>query len=104
MVTLPMEPLDYPQSDPGPYALLTSISAEQNLRRLDWVLSRVTGYVGVTNFMGSKFTTAEAALRPILAELKNRGLRVPGSHRNPPKAGAKLVDRWQNRKKGREGK
>src|SRR3546814_1470274 len=91
MVTLPMTTLDEPQSDPGPYALLTSISAEQNLRRLDWVLSRVTGYVGVTNFMGSKFTTDEAALRPILAELKKRGLMFLGSHRNPQTAVPKVA-------------
>ena len=74
LVNLPMEPLDYPRSDPGPYALLTTLPADQNLRRLKWVLSRMTGYIGVANFMGSKFTADEEALGPVMADLKKRGL------------------------------
>lgn len=73
-LTLPMEPSDYPRQDPGPYTLLTSLDAKQNLARLDWLLSRVTGYVGVTNMMGSRFTTSQNDLAPILDELKRRGL------------------------------
>jgi hypothetical protein len=76
LVNLPMEPLDYPRSDPGPYALLTTLPADQNLRRLKWVLSRMTGYIGVANFMGSKFTADEEALGPVMADLKKRGLMI----------------------------
>ncbi len=74
LLTLPMEPVDYPANDPGPYTLLTSLSPARNLDRLHWVLSRSTGYVGIIDFMGSRFTTSERALRPILEELKKRGL------------------------------
>jgi len=52
LINLPMEPLDFPRSDPGPYTLLTSLDQAENVRRLEWVLSRTTGYVGVTNFHG----------------------------------------------------
>ena len=38
-----MEPFDYPDNDPGPQTLLTSISAEQNLDRLHWFLSPLPG-------------------------------------------------------------
>src|SRR3546814_17029476 len=41
--------------------------------------------------MGSKFTTDEAAMRPILAELKKRGLMFLGSHRNPQTAVPKVA-------------
>jgi hypothetical protein len=74
LLALPMEPLDYPRQDPGPYTLLTSLSARDNLERLDWALSRVTGYVGLTNMMGSRFTASEGDLAPIFEELKKRGL------------------------------
>lgn len=74
MLQLPMEPLDYPANDPGPQALLTSLTKGDNQERLDWLLSRFTGYIGVTNYMGSKFTAAPAELRPILEEIKKRGL------------------------------
>ncbi len=74
MLTVPMEPADFPQEDPGPYTLLTSLTPKQNLDRLEWVLGRGSGYVGLTNFMGSRFTTAPDSLRPIIEVLKGRGL------------------------------
>jgi polysaccharide deacetylase 2 family uncharacterized protein YibQ len=74
LLELPMEPFDYPRNDPGPHTLLAAGDPESNLERLDWLLSRFSGYVGVTNFMGGKFTTSEPALRPILGEIKERGL------------------------------
>jgi uncharacterized protein len=74
MLALPMEPSDFPRQDPGPYTLLTSLSPRENLDRLDWVLSRVTGYVGLTNMMGSRFTTSQVNLVPVFEELKKRGL------------------------------
>jgi len=73
-LSLPMEPAEYPRFDPGPHTLLTSLSAKENLDRLDWVLSRVTGYVGITNMMGSRFTASEPNLVPVFDELKKRGL------------------------------
>ncbi len=71
---LPMEPFDYPASDPGPHTLLTSLTPEDNLARLDWLLSRFAGYVGVTNFLGDKFTSSPDSLEPVLADLRDRGL------------------------------
>jgi polysaccharide deacetylase 2 family uncharacterized protein YibQ len=74
MLTLPLEPADFPKSDPGPYALLTSLSSEKNLERLNWIMSRATGYTGFVNYMGSQFMSNEKLITPILSEIKNRGL------------------------------
>lgn len=74
MLELPMEPVNYPDDDPGPHTLLTNLDANANLERTEWLLSRFTGYVGVTNYMGSKFTTSPDALRPVLNGLQRRGL------------------------------
>lgn len=74
ILSLPMEPANYPDSDPGPHTLLTSLNAEQNIERLRWMLSRFSGYVGVTNHMGARFTASAESLRPVLKELKGRGL------------------------------
>lgn len=76
LLELPMEPYDYPENDPGPHALLTSLSAEENTNRLEWLLSRFSGYAGVINFFGGKFSSAETALGPVMAELKGRGLMI----------------------------
>ena len=74
LLGLPMEPVDYPRQDPGPYTLLTSLNDQQNTARLDKVLGRATGYVGLASFMGSRFTTERASLQPVLNTLKGRGL------------------------------
>ncbi len=73
---LPMEPLDYPASDPGPHTLLTSLRPEQNIDRLTWLLSRFTGYAGVITFMGDKFTASTDSLTPVLQEARDRGLML----------------------------
>lgn len=70
----PMEPFDYPDNDPGPQTMLTSLPAAQNIDRLHWLLSRFPGFVGVTNFMGARFTSNDAALAPVLKEIGDRGL------------------------------
>ena len=74
MLDLPMEPENYPQIDPGPQALLTSLSRVENAERLNWHLDRASGYVGVTHNMGSRFTASADHMQPILAALKGRGL------------------------------
>jgi polysaccharide deacetylase 2 family uncharacterized protein YibQ len=74
LLDLPMEPIKYPTRVRGTHTLLTSLTADQNMSRLHWTLSRVTGYVGVINQMGSRFTTSEIHVLPILMELEQRGL------------------------------
>jgi polysaccharide deacetylase 2 family uncharacterized protein YibQ len=74
LLQVPMEPFDYPDSDPGPQTLLTSLSSEQNIDRLHWLMSRFQGYVGLTGYMGARFTASEIALAPILQDTAKRGL------------------------------
>lgn len=74
MLQVPFEPYDYPDNDPGPHTLLTSLPPAENLKRLQWLMARMTGYVGISNAMGAKFSTAEAAITPIMQELNRRGL------------------------------
>ena len=74
LLELPMEPFDYPANDPGPYTLLTNNDAVQNTQRLEWLLAQFNGYVGVTNYLGAKFTASPEALLPVLRELDERGL------------------------------
>jgi polysaccharide deacetylase 2 family uncharacterized protein YibQ len=74
LLAIPLEPKDYPAEDPGPHVLLTTLPTDENVKRLQWLMSRYTGYVGVTNDMGAKFEVTEASLRPMLEEVKRRGL------------------------------
>jgi uncharacterized protein len=69
-----MEPFDYPDNDPGPQTLLTSLTAEHNIDRLHWYLARLQGYVGVTSLMGARFMATGEALSPVIREVGKRGL------------------------------
>ena len=91
LLQLPMEPNDYPINDPGPYTLLTSLPAEDNLDRLEWLLSRFTGYVGVTDYMGARFTSSPDHLRPILGVLRDRGLMFLDSRSSGDSVAGKLA-------------
>lgn len=83
LINVPMEPTNYPAYDPGPQTLLTSLNAEGNLDRLLWSLSRGTGYVGVVDFLGSRFTTSRKHMRPVLKAIHDRGLLYLDSGSSP---------------------
>jgi uncharacterized protein len=74
LLQAPMEPFDYPNNDPGPQTLLTSLGADQNIDRLHWQMSRFQGYVGIIGYMGARFTANEQVLSPVLHETAKRGL------------------------------
>src|ERR1700693_5156226 len=56
LLQIPMEPFDYPDNDPGPQTLLTTLDTAQNVDRLQWLMGRFQGYVGIANFMRARFT------------------------------------------------
>jgi polysaccharide deacetylase 2 family uncharacterized protein YibQ len=74
LLQIPMEPYDYPDNDPGPQTLLTTLAPEQNVDRLYWHLSRFQGYAGIANFMGARFVATDTAMVPIVKEAAKRGL------------------------------
>jgi polysaccharide deacetylase 2 family uncharacterized protein YibQ len=74
LLQIPMEPFDFPESDPGPNTLRAGQDEDANLQRMRWALSRFTGYAGVTNLLGQRFLADSAALSPALANLNRRGL------------------------------
>ena len=71
---LPMEPKDYPNSNPGKGALLTAMSKAAILKQIRNDLEAVPNISGVNNHMGSKFTEYEEGMKIVLKEIKERGL------------------------------
>ena len=72
MLHLPMEPTG--RADPGPNALLVSLSDAEIKQRTAAALDSFDGYVGVNNHMGSRFTTFRPGMETVLRQFKGRGL------------------------------
>lgn len=83
LLHLPMEPLDYPEKNPGPGALLSGMSAAEIQSQLRDDLRSVPGVVGVNNHMGSRLTADYRAMETLVAELKTQGLFFLDSRTSP---------------------
>jgi len=73
MAHLPMEPVS-PKENPGKGALLVSMDDVTIRRTLAADLDGWSGYVGINNHMGSKFTKDQRRMTVVMEELKARGL------------------------------
>ncbi len=78
LLSLPLEPQNYPLNDAGPETLLTGAPAAENARRLEWVLSRITGYAGTTGALGGlhgeRFAAQSVTFSLLQRDLARRGL------------------------------
>jgi len=74
MLHLPMEPEEYPKTDPGKGALLTSMTPDQLVRQLMADIRAVPGAKGVNNHMGSKMTAVSSQMYQIFTILKKENL------------------------------
>ncbi len=74
LIEAPMEPVDYPDNDPGPYTLMSDGRQPDTVRKLEWVMSRATGYVGLSNYLGSRFLSVDSAYGMLATVVKGRGL------------------------------
>ncbi|MBV9735161.1 MAG: divergent polysaccharide deacetylase family protein [Acidisphaera sp.] len=78
LLGLPMEPQGYPQDDEGPQELLAAAPPAQNQLRLQWVLSRIAGYAGVTGacegLRGEHYAASPELMGAVQDELAARGL------------------------------
>lgn len=103
MLEMPMEPTGYPDNDPGPYTLLADGGAEDVTAKMDWLLSRATGYFGVTNYLGDRFAGSDTGMNAFLSVLRQRGVAFldDGSFQRRPGAWARasadrVIDRTQS--------
>lgn len=72
LLHMPMEPMG--AADPGPGALLTGLSQDELRQRLDTALASFTGFDGMNNHMGSRFTANSEGMDLVMGELQQRHL------------------------------
>lgn len=91
MLHLPMEPMSG-GVDPGPNALLTSLSLDMIRRRTVAALDSFSGYVAVNNHMGSRFTTWRPGVEASLREIRARGLAYLDSRTHADTVGGLVAE------------
>jgi uncharacterized protein len=69
-----MEPFEYPGVNPGPGAILSSMSPDTLLKQLIKNINDIDHVAGVNNHMGSKITTNEDQMNQIFTILKRKNL------------------------------
>ncbi len=74
LISLPMETGNYPKDDPGPRALSSRLSDQDNDSNLAWVLQQGAGTDGVINEMGSRFLTDKKHLETVFGALHKNNL------------------------------
>jgi polysaccharide deacetylase 2 family uncharacterized protein YibQ len=89
MLHLPMEPGG--RADPGPNALLVSLSDAELKHRVTMALDSFDGYVGVNNHMGSRFTAFRPGMETVLRQFKARGLLFLDSRTSAQSVGDQLA-------------
>lgn len=96
MLHLPMEPVSRPEVA-GPDMLHTEHSPGELRRLLAKNLRKLSGYVGVNNHTGSRFTADAARMRVVLEELDRRGLYFLDSVTTKDRVAADLArqTRWR---------
>ncbi len=73
MAHLPMEPVN-PKENPGRGALMGKMDDDAIRKTLAADLDGWSGYVGINNHMGSRFTADRNRMAVVMEELKSRGL------------------------------
>ena len=110
LLQLPMEPLGYPSINPGPRTLTSTATSGENLMNLRWALGRMTNYPLVMNYLGAGLTSKPEAMRPLLQEIRDRGLgyiddgsasastavKLAGDLRLPHASGNIVIDSTRN--------
>jgi polysaccharide deacetylase 2 family uncharacterized protein YibQ len=74
LLHLPMEPLGYPEKDPGPGAVLVSQGSEEIQRTIQEDIVSLPYIVGINNHMGSRATADGRVMEAVLGFAAQRGL------------------------------
>jgi polysaccharide deacetylase 2 family uncharacterized protein YibQ len=93
LVHLPMEPIGYPEIDPGDGALLLSHSYREIAALTTAAIDGVPGAVGVNNHMGSAFVVDRARIRAAISAIAERGLFYVDSMTTPESKGYAEAER-----------
>lgn len=94
IIHMPMEPMDLAHNNPGPIALLSSQNAATQQEMLAKAFNSFSGYVGLNNHMGSRFSGELPGMQLLMSELASRKLYFLDSRTTPKSVGVQLAQRY----------
>lgn len=74
LVDLPLQPANYPATDPGPNALLLERGPADAEKQLQWAFSRFPAFIGAVTPTNEAFTANDEGIKMLLQSFANRGL------------------------------
>jgi len=80
MLHLPMEPMEYPEINPGEGVLLTSMGPDALINQLKKNIDNVPYIKGINNHLGSKFTSTSTKMYQIFTIMKQKELYFVDSY------------------------
>jgi polysaccharide deacetylase 2 family uncharacterized protein YibQ len=83
LLSLPMEPRDYPTRNPGHGAILVDLSGREIRGRVNAALRRVGAVTGVLTYMGQLAVEDRDVMRPVLEEVHEAGLYFVDATQSP---------------------
>lgn len=98
----PMEPDDYPRVEPGPGALLLSMSPAQIIRVLNENLKQIPGVKGINNHMGSGFTKDRDQMEVVAKALQQKGLFFIDSRTTKETVALEEMEKFQVPRRSRD--
>ena len=89
---MPMEPTNYPKSDPGEGAIFSHDPEDKIRASVNRAMQSIPFIKGVNNHMGSKVTANYRAMKPVIEEVSKQGLYFVDSRTNGSTVGYKLAN------------
>lgn len=74
LVSIPMEPINFPDNNPGAMTLLTGLTFDENLKNLEKIFQLTDRNIGFINIDGGRFAVSKNDLLPILEKISSKKL------------------------------
>lgn len=71
---LPFEPIEFPDNNPGPLTILTGVTSDENIYKMNLLLGGGDGVTGIINTIGSRFVISPQDMMHIMKFCQRKDL------------------------------
>lgn len=71
---VPFEPIEFPDNNPGPLTILTGVTSDENIYKMNLLLGGGDGVSGIINTIGSRFVISPQDMMHIMKFCQRKGL------------------------------